>query len=426
MYKNMLGTTFKPFLFLFIAFCSLELYAIDVPPTGDIETHAKQVLLIDKETGAILFERNADELMPPSSMSKLMLAYMVFERLKNGKNKMTDEFTVSKEAWKMRGSRMFLKVDTKVTLDQLIHGLVVQSGNDAAIALAEGLFGSEKNAVDKFNQKAKELGLKHSHFGNVTGLPNPEHLMTARDLSILANRIMDDFPEYYPLFSIKEYNYNNITQPNLNPLLKLEQPADGLKTGHTDKGGYGLVASIERDGRRLVLVINGLKTMWNREQDSKHIVEWAFSKYKNYRLFKPLDVVDVADIWLGDKSSVQLIVKDKIVVNMLKKSKNQLKVELIYDAPLVAPFNKDTPVGQVKVTAPGAPVKAYHIYPAEDSSKLKGISRVKAAFNYLLFGAEKRHFSNPTEISDTKNNKDNTKNTTTEPKKFPEDMTPKA
>ncbi|MDP1974994.1 MAG: D-alanyl-D-alanine carboxypeptidase family protein, partial [Alphaproteobacteria bacterium] len=228
MYKSSYVSAFKPLFFVLVAFFALDLFAIDVPPTGDIETHAKQVLLIDKETGTVLFERNPDELMAPSSMSKLMLAYMVFDRLKNGKNKMSDEFTVSKEAWKMRGSRMFLKADSKVTLDQLIHGLVVQSGNDAAIALAEGLYGSEQNAVDKFNQKAKDLGLKHSHFGNVTGLPNPEHVMTARDLSILANRIMDDFPEYYPLFSIKEYNYNNITQPNLNPLLKLDQPADGL------------------------------------------------------------------------------------------------------------------------------------------------------------------------------------------------------
>ncbi|MDP1724771.1 MAG: D-alanyl-D-alanine carboxypeptidase family protein [Alphaproteobacteria bacterium] len=426
MYKSSYVSAFKPLFFVLVAFFALDLFAIDVPPTGDIETHAKQVLLIDKETGTVLFERNPDELMAPSSMSKLMLAYMVFDRLKNGKNKMTDEFTVSKEAWKMRGSRMFLKADSKVTLDQLIHGLVVQSGNDAAIALAEGLYGSEQNAVDKFNQKAKDLGLKHSHFGNVTGLPNPEHVMTARDLSILANRIMDDFPEYYPLFSIKEYNYNNITQPNLNPLLKLDQPADGLKTGHTDKGGYGLVASIERGGRRLVLVINGLKTMWNREQDSKHIVEWAFSKYKNYRLFQPFDVVDVADIWLGDKPSVQLIIKDKVVVNMLKKSKQQLKVELIYDAPLVAPFNKDTPVGQVKVTAPGAPVKAYHLYPAEDSSKLRGFSRVKAAFNYLLFGADKRQFPTTTEVTDKNDNKENIKNNVSETKKFPEDMTPKA
>lgn len=404
-YKKSCAGALTPLVFVFVAFFNIDLFAIETPPVGDIETHAKQVLLIDKETGTVLFERNPDELMPPSSMSKLMLAYMVFERLKNGKNKMSDEFTVSKEAWKMRGSRMFLKADSKVTLDQLIHGLVVQSGNDAAIALAEGLFGSEKNAVEKFNQKAKELGLKHSHFANVTGLPNPDHLMTARDLVILANRIMDDFPEYYPFFSIKEYNYNNITQPNLNPLLKLEQPADGLKTGHTDKGGYGLVASIERGGRRLVLVINGLKTMWNREQDSKHIVEWAFSKYKNYRLFQPFDVVDVADIWLGDKPSVQLVVKDKIIVNMLKKSKQQLKVELIYNAPLVAPFNKDTPVGQIKVTAPGAPVKAYNVYPAEDSTKLKGFSRVKAAFNYLLFGADKRHFST-TEVADKNNIKD--------------------
>lgn len=425
MYKNLLVGLFKPFVFLFIVFFVSNLYAIDVPSTDDIETNAKQVLLIDKETGAVLFERNPDELMAPSSMSKLMLAYMVFDRLKNGKNKMSDEFTVSKEAWKMRGSRMFLNVDTKVTLDQLIHGLIIQSGNDAAIALAEGLFGSEKNAVDKFNQKAKDLGLKHSHFANVTGLPNPDHVMTARDLVILANRIMDDFPEYYPLFSIKEYNYNNITQPNLNPLLKLDQPADGLKTGHTDKGGYGLVASIERAGRRLVLVINGLKTMWNREQDSKRIVEWAFSKYKNYRLFQPFDVVDVADVWLGDKPSVQLVIKDKVVVNMLRKSKKQLKVELIYDAPLVAPFNKDTPVGQVKVTAPGAPVKAYHLYPAEDSSKLKGFSRVKAAFNYLLFGADEREFPTPTEATDKKENKENIKSNVSESKKFPEDMTPK-
>lgn len=356
----------------------------------EFESQAKQILLIDKETGSVLYERNPDELMPPSSMSKLMLAYCVFERLKSGKNNLSDTFLISKDAWKMRGSRMFLKVDTKATLDELIHGLVVQSGNDAAIALAEGIWGSEQKAVEKFNQKAKEIGLVQSHFANVTGLPNPEHLMTARDLVKLATKIMDDFPEYYPLFSIKEYTYNNITQPNLNPLLKLEKPADGLKTGHTDKGGYGLTASIERDGRRLVLVMNGLKTMWNREQDTKKIVEWAFSKFKNYHLFKPNEAIETVDVWLGDKQAVPLITKEKIVVNMLRKAKSQLKVQMNYTTPLVAPFSKDQKVGEIIVSAPGSPTKTYALYPAEDSSKLKGFSRMKAAFHYLLYGADRK------------------------------------
>lgn len=372
--------------FILCGICTLSPLAAE----EDFESQAKQVLLIDKETGAVLYERNPDEPMAPSSMSKLMLIYCVFDRLKSGKNKLEDVFTISKDAWKMRGSRMFLKVDTQVTLDELLHGFVTLSGNDAGIALAEGIYGSEAKAVEKLNEKAKAIGLNHSHFANVTGLPNDKHVMTARDLAILATRIMDDFPEFYPYFSVKEYTYNNITQPNLNPILKLDQPGDGLKTGHTDKGGYGVTASIERDGRRLIMVINGLRTMWNREQDTKHIVDWAFSKFKNYRLFKENEPIELVDVWLGDKQAVELVVKDKIVVNMLRKEKNKLKVELIYDAPLVAPFSKDKPVGKMIVTAPGSPTKTYPVYPSDNSDKLKGFQRVKAAFNYLLYGADRR------------------------------------
>lgn len=223
-------------------------------------TIATQAIIVDASTGTILLDKGANDRMPTSSMSKTMTIYMVFDALKEGRLKLDDEFLVSEKAWRMEGSEMFIKVGDKVKIEDLIRGVVVQSGNDAAVALAEGLAGSEEAFAEAMNARAKDLGMTGSHFVNASGWPHPDHYSTPRDLALLAYRIIHDFPEYYHYFSEKEFTYNNIRQQNRDPLLGKLPGADGLKTGHTEVAGYGLIGSAKRGDRRLILVVNGLKS----------------------------------------------------------------------------------------------------------------------------------------------------------------------
>ncbi|MGH6718645.1 MAG: D-alanyl-D-alanine carboxypeptidase family protein, partial [Alphaproteobacteria bacterium] len=240
-----------------IATLVLALVAIMPAAAAGFETTAREAILIDDTTGAILLEKNADQLMPPSSMSKIMTVYMVFERLRDGSLAMEDELPVSETAWRMGGSKMFIDVGSRVKVADLLRGVIVQSGNDATIALAEGLAGSEDAFADQMTARAHALGMTNSTFKNASGWPHEDHLTTARDLALLASRIIRDFPDYYPLFAETEFTYNGIHQGNRNPLLYKDLGADGLKTGHTADAGYGLTASAVRDGRRLILVLNG-------------------------------------------------------------------------------------------------------------------------------------------------------------------------
>lgn len=354
-----------------------------------ITTLAKQALLIDKATGAVLFEKNAKEKMPTSSMSKMVFAYAIFKALEAGKIKPNDIVIVSEKARKMTGSRMFLEVNSRVTIDELVHGLIIQSGNDAAIALAEGIWGSEEAAVAAMNQVAIDLGLKDSHFTNVVGYHEDGHYMTCYDLAKIAMHLMDDFPKFYKLFGKPEYTYNGITQANRNPLMKFAPPGDGLKTGYTHKGGYGLTGSVYKDSKRLILVLNGLPTMWNREMESRKLLEWGFEKYKSYPIFTQNEVVDVADVWLGDKDATRLVIKDNVIANVFWKQKHELKVELIYDSPLKAPLSPDVPVGELRVSAPGMSDASYPIYPQDKIDKVAGFNRISSAFNYLVYGSNK-------------------------------------
>jgi serine-type D-Ala-D-Ala carboxypeptidase (penicillin-binding protein 5/6) len=359
-------------------------------PYDVLDTKAKQAILIDLKTGTIVFEKNAHERMAPSSMSKLMTAYVVFSMLKNKELSLDQKLTVSENAFKKKGSRMFLEMRDTPTIEQLIYGLVVQSGNDAATVLAEAIAGSESGFGRLMTAKAKEIGLKGSHFVNPSGLPDDEHYMTTYDLAMLAKRIYNDFPEYYHYFSTVDYTYNNITQPNMNPLLYHTIPADGLKTGHTNSGGYGLTASVEKDGLRFILVINGLRTMWNRGHEAKKLVDWGYRMFRNVHIFKKDEVVEVADVWLGAKEAVPLVVKDDVVVNMLKRARNYMKVSMKYVGPLIAPIKRDTKVGEITVTAPKLPPQTYPLYAKYDVKKLSGFARLKSALKYLIYGADKR------------------------------------
>lgn len=352
-----------------------------------IETIAKQAILLDMTTHTVLFEKNADQRMPPSSMSKVMTMYMVFEALKSGRMSLEHTLPVSERAWRMQGSKMFVELHNMIKIDDLIKGVIVQSGNDACIVLAEGLAGSEPAFAELMNKKAKEIGLTNSNLTNATGWPDPNHYMTARDLSVLAERLIKDFPEYYHYYAIRDFQYHGIKQGNRNPLLYRGIGADGLKTGHTDAAGYGLTGSAEREGRRLILVVNGLPSMQARADESARLIEWGFREFNTYALFKAGEAIEQVPVWLGAQEKVPVTVPTDLKVTMARTDRPNMKVTLVSNAPVQAPIRKGDPVGKVVITAPGAPAKEVPVVAAEDVERLGFFGRAVAAAKYIILGA---------------------------------------
>jgi serine-type D-Ala-D-Ala carboxypeptidase (penicillin-binding protein 5/6) len=355
-------------------------------PTAGIETQAKHAFIIEADTGTVLLDKGADERMPPASMSKIMTAYVVFDMLKQGRAKLDDELPVSERAWRLQGSKMFVPLGGRISIDDLLKGVIIQSGNDACLVLAEGLAGSEEAFVEIMNQKAKEIGLKDSHFANVSGLPDPDHYMTARDLATLAMRTIKDFPEYYHYYGETEYGFNSINQGNRNPLLYKGMGADGLKTGHTEEAGYSLTASVKRNDRRIILVIGGLPTMKARAQESERLVEWAFREFNDYRLFAVGDKVDDGEVWLGSVPKVPLTVSQDLVVTLSRKARKDMKVTAEYDPPIAAPITKGQTVGKVIVTAPDVPQTEVPLVAAADVGRMDPLGRIATMAGYLVWG----------------------------------------
>jgi D-alanyl-D-alanine carboxypeptidase (penicillin-binding protein 5/6) len=356
-----------------------------------VETPATNVVLIDFDTGAALIEKNADEPMHPSSMSKLMTIELLFRALKEGQVKLADKFIVSEHAWKTGGagtdgSTMFAQINSSIAVEDLIRGVTVQSGNDACIVIAEGLAGTETEFANMENQRAKEIGLTHSHFMNATGLPDPNHLMSARDLATLARHIVTAYPDYYHFFSEREFTWNGITQQNRNPLLYFNMGADGLKTGHTDQAGYGLTGSAVRDGHRLILVVNGLSTQKDRAEESRRLMEMGFRDFKLYELLASGVKVDEAAVWNGEAAKVPLIVKDKVQVMMRRSARSGLKVVARYKGPIIAPIAKGQEVGTLDVTAPGAVPVSVPLYAGAAVERVGPIGQIGNAIYYLLQG----------------------------------------
>jgi D-alanyl-D-alanine carboxypeptidase (penicillin-binding protein 5/6) len=365
-------------------------------PAPGLDIKARQYILLDFQTGAVLDAKNADDRMPPSSMSKLMTTYVVYSALKSGKLSLNDELTVSQFAWKTGGaasggSTMFLNPGEKVKVEDLLRGVIVQSGNDACIVLAEGLFGSEEAFADEMNRKAKELGLSGSHFMNATGLPNEQHYMTARDLATLARRLITDFPEYYPLYAETSFTYNNITQGNRNPLLyRVGSGADGLKTGHTEAAGYGLTGSAVRNGRRLIMVANGMASMRDRDEESAKLIDWGFREFVNRELFKTGETVSDADVWLGATATVPLSVAGDVIVTVPRPAAQSLEAKVVYTGPLPAPVKKGTAVGKVVVTGKDMAPLEVPLVAAADVGRLGFVGRLKAAASYIFLGPPPR------------------------------------
>jgi D-alanyl-D-alanine carboxypeptidase (penicillin-binding protein 5/6) len=323
------------------------------PGFSPISTPAKHALLIDMQTGTVLLEKAAEAPMAPASMSKLMTVYMVFERLKAGTLSLDDKFLVSEKAWRKGGSKMFVRVNTRVSVRDLLRGIIVQSGNDACIVIAEGLAGSEEAFAAEMTEKAHEIGLEHSSFRNATGWPTEGHVMSAHDIARLAMRIIREFPEYYSFFHEKTFTYNGIKQGNRNPLLYNGFGADGLKTGHTEDSGFGLVASVERHGRRLMLVVNGLPSVRARSSESARLIEWGFRETGTYALFRKGEVVERADVWLGTAAQVPLVIARNLSITLPRKVRRRMKAKVMLREPVPAPIIKGTPIARLMVTTPG-------------------------------------------------------------------------
>jgi len=363
------------------------LLCLDAKPAIAIETQAKQAILVDFETGAVLFEKNADESMAPSSMSKLMTIYLVFERLRDGRLSLEDKLSVSTKAWRKGGSKMFVKEGDRVSIEDLIRGVVVQSGNDACIVIAEGLSGDEETFAQEMTERGRELGLENSVFKNATGWPDLGHTMTSRDLTILAKRTVQDFPEFFHYYSEKNFTYNGIPQGNRNPLLYKNVGADGLKTGHTELGGFGLVASAERGGRRLLLVLNGLPSIKARSKESERLLEWGFREFNNYRLYLAGDTVAQAAVWLGDAEEVPLVIENDLVITMPKKSRRKMKVSTRFEEPISAPIRAGQESALLVVSAPGFETLEIPLVAGEGVGRLGALGRVVSALNYLIWGS---------------------------------------
>ncbi len=315
---------------------------------------APHAILIEANSGSVLYERDADTLIPPASLAKLMTAEYIFHLLKTGKIKLTDEYTVSEHAWRTGGapshtSTMFAAIHSKVPVDALLHAMIIQSANDACIVLAEAIAGSEGAFADRLTKRAREIGLEKSTFANANGLPNPNELVTTRELAMLARHIILDFPEYYPIFKQPDFTWNKIHQYNRNPLLKEMSNADGLKTGYTKEAGYGLVGSAVENGLRLIVVVNGEKTAKERASEGRKLLDWGFANFQQRMLFAKDQTLGSAKVYGGADGYVPLKADDAIRVMVPKNGDGRLIARIVYNGPVPAPVKAGLPIGQLKV-----------------------------------------------------------------------------
>ncbi|MCW8836874.1 MAG: D-alanyl-D-alanine carboxypeptidase [Rhodospirillales bacterium] len=351
------------------------------------ETVAREAIIIDMETDTVLYEHNADQLTMPSSMTKMMTVYLLFERLKEGGLSLDDTFPVSENAWRKGGSKMFVEVGKRIRVEDLIRGIIVQSGNDACIVVAEALAGSEEAFAEQMTRRAHSLGMKDTTFKNASGWPDPEHMTTVRDLAILGKRTIRDFPEFYHYYSETEFTFSGIKQSNRNPILYAGVGGDGLKTGHTEDAGYGLVATAMRNDRRIIAVFNGTDSMKARAQESERMISWAFREFGNYALFKSGETVVDADVWLGDKVTVPLVIPKDVTITIPRKSRQTMTVSVKYDSPLSAPLRKGDSVAKLVIAAPNVDSREIPLTVGADVNQLGLVGRLGAALRYILLGA---------------------------------------
>ena len=368
---------FFTILISFILFAS-KLYAID--------TKAEQAIVMDFDTNEILFEKNSNIKTPPASMTKIMTVYAAFDRLKNTDLSIENECLVSAKAYKMGGSRTFLEIDDKVSIDELLKGIIIQSGNDASVALAECLAGTEDDFAKLMNVYAKRLGMINTNFLNSSGWPEDDHYSTVYDLALLSNALIREFPDLYLYFSDKEFTYNDIKQPNRNKLLSSVQGADGLKTGFTKASGWGIAATAKRDNRRITTVINGTNSSRSRLNEASNLINWAFSQTSQKLLVDENQVIVEVDVWLGNKPRVNLVSSKKVVSTLSFDQIQLIKSSLQYKRPIEAPIKKGEVYGKLIIDIDGKPNIEVELISQESIASVNPISKVFAAMKYLIFG----------------------------------------
>jgi D-alanyl-D-alanine carboxypeptidase (penicillin-binding protein 5/6) len=358
---------------------------------AEILTPAKQAYITDFESGKVLFAKNADAPMKPASMAKIMTVFVVFQRLADGSLQLENKFLVSEKAWRKGGSKTFVEVGSRVSVNDLLHGVIVQSGNDAAIVLAEGIAGTEDAFAEEMNFWAKKLGMTQTNFRNATGWPDPDLQTSAKDLSILTTEMIkrfpaDKYPELYPMFAKREFTYNKIKQPNRNPLVFGITGGDGLKTGHTQESGYGLVGSAVRDGRRVVMVLNGMESIKQRSNESRRLMDLIFREYQLYEFFTKNQSVDQANVWLGTRSQVDLVLDAPLRMVLSHKERQALEISLQWLDPVPAPIRAGDQIGTMVLRLPEE-VTQLPLRAAQDVHMLGVFNRIGAAIKYLIFGA---------------------------------------
>ena len=363
---------------IILLFLSLQSLAVD--------TKSEQAIVIDFDTNEILFEKNGDQIIAPASMTKIMSVYVAFDRIEKTNLSIEDLCIISPQAYKMRGSRTFLEIDAKVTIDTLLKGIIVQSGNDASVALAECLAGTESDFASLMNVYVEKLGMINTNFLNSSGWPSDNHYSTVYDIAILSNALISDFPDFYDYFNLNEFTHNDISQPNRNKLLKNFDGADGLKTGYTKKSGWGIAGSAIRDGRRITVVVNGNNSSRSRLNESSYLLNWAFSQTSQKKLVTKGQIVKKVDVWLGNKPTINLIV-DKDIISIISFDQLQfIKSSISYNKPISAPIKKGEQIGEMKIIISG---KKNIIVPLVAETNVKAINpllRIFAALKYLIFG----------------------------------------
>jgi D-alanyl-D-alanine carboxypeptidase (penicillin-binding protein 5/6) len=358
-----------------------------LPPSQiGIGTLAKQAFMVDPQTSTVLLFKDADKPMHPSSMAKMMTIYILFEELEAGRVKLDTRFRVSERARNMGGSRMFVELGSEVTVEDLIKGMIVLSGNDACVVVAEGLSGNEDSFAERMTKRGRELGMTGTVFKNASGWPAEGQWTTARDLAVAAWRTIEDFPKLYRYYAETNWTYNNIKQDNRNRLLKMTPGTDGLKTGHTEEGGFGQATSALRDGRRLILVVNGLGSMAERAQETARVMEWGFRESANTTVFRAGDTVVEAPVWLGAQDKVPLVVPRPVQITAPTGQAVTPRVVARFDGPLAAPIAKGTKVGTAVVTLPDGREIDYPLEAGADVGRMGVVGRVAAMIQHYLFG----------------------------------------
>ena len=378
---------FKKIIFsILISLINFKVYSFDIK--------APSVVLQDFLSGEILYEKDADREIYPASMTKIMTSIIAFEMLKNGEINLDDKYLVSEKAWKLSTagySSMFIMVGDEVSVENLLRGIIVASGNDACIALAEGIAGSEEEFALIMTSKAKEIGMHNTNFSNSSGINDPDNYSTLKDILKMSNYLIKNYPDYYRYFSEEEFTWDRtggdpITQGNRNPLLYKNIGADGIKTGYLAVEKYSLASSVERNGRRLVAVASGFKTKKDRSKESMKLHMWGFTNFDTIKISQNKESISEFDVWLGKQNKVNGYVKDDIYKTIKKGRKKELKVIVEYEGPIEAPINKDQEIGLLKIFYKDELIGEHKIFSTRDVKKVNLFSRIAKSVNYLIWG----------------------------------------